>query len=155
LSEEGKKIIQAVGKANLLLAASGLDPAQSKSLLETTNRPLFLVARTQPNPDIVELVKKTKSALGLVLEKDEDPEAYFRELDDVKKAVGAENLSIVAENCLWGEAGKEQVVGLIGEMLEAKYESEDLARLFSGAFLGVLERARAADAAQASPFRPF
>jgi hypothetical protein len=154
LSEEGKKIIEAVGKANLLLAVSGLDPAQSKSLLESASKPLLLVVKSQPGPDIVELVKKTKSSLGLVLGKDEEPAAYFGKLDEARKTLGAENLSIVTESCLWGKVGKEQMISLIGEMLKAKYENEDLANLFSGAFLGVLERARAADA-RTSPARLF
>jgi Peptidase family M28 len=153
--EEAKKIVSAIGKANLLLIASGLDPAQNKLVLESAGKPLFLVVRSQPEADILELVKKTKSSIGLVLGKDEDPVAYFKRLDEAKKAVGAENLSIVTENCLWGKPGKEQVIGLIEELLKAKYESEDLANLFSGAFMGVLERARAAEAARPSGFMPF
>jgi hypothetical protein len=154
-SEEAKKIVAAVGKANLLLVASGLDPAQNKLILESAGKPLFLVVNSQPGADILELVKKTKSSIGLVLGKDENPAAYFKNLDEAKKAVGAENLSIVTENCLWGKPGKEQMVGLIGELLKAKYESEDLANLFSGAFMSVLERARATDAARPPGFMPF
>jgi len=155
LNDEGKKIVAAIGKANLLMVVSGLDPAQNKLVLESANKPLFLVVSSQPSADILELVKKTKSSIGLILGKDEDPAAYFRKLDEAKKAVGAEILAIVAESCLWGKPGKEQMVGLIGEMLKAKYESEDLANLFSGAFMSVLERARATDTARASMFMPF
>jgi len=39
---------------------------------------------------------------------------------------------VVTENCLWSKAGKDQMVGLIGEMLKAKYENEDLMNLVSG-----------------------
>ena len=143
LSEEGKKTVDAIGKAGLLLVVSGLDPAQNKALLESSSKPLFLASGIPPDQDIIGLLKKTKSSLGLVLGKDENPADYFKRLDEVKASLGAENLSIVTENCLWSKAGKEQMVGLIGEMLKAKYENEDLASLISGSFLRVLERARA------------
>jgi hypothetical protein len=155
LSEEGKKIVEAVGKANLLLIVSGLEPAQNKALLESANKPLILVVKDQPGSDILELLKKTKSSIGLVLGKDEDPAAYFKKLDEAKKAVGADSLAIVTENCLWSKPGKEQMVSLVGEMLKAKYENEDLGNLFSGAFMRVLDRVRAADTARASLFMPF
>jgi len=155
MSEEGKKILEAIGKANLLLIVSGLEPAQNKALLESANKPLVLVVKDQPGSDILELLKKTKSSIGLVLGKDENPAAYFKKLDDAKKAVGADNLAIVTENCLWSRPGKEQMIVLIGELLKAEYENEDIANLFSGAFLRVLERARATDAAPAFSFMPF
>jgi hypothetical protein len=84
----------------------------------------------------------------LVLGKDEDPAAYFKKLDEARKTAGTANLSIVTGNCLWGKAGKDQMLGLIGEMLKAKYENEDLANLFSGTFLRVLDKARAGDSAR-------
>jgi hypothetical protein len=155
LNEEGKKIVEAVGKANLLLVVSGLEAAQNKALLESANKPLLLIVKSQPGTDILELLKKTKSSLGLVLGKEDDAAAYFKKLDEAKKALGAESLSIVTENCLWGKAGKEQMVLVIGEMLKAKYENEDLANLFSGSFLRVLERARATDTARAFSVMPF
>jgi aminopeptidase YwaD len=155
LNEEGKKTVEAIGKANLLLVVSGLDPAQGKALFESANKPLLLVGNSLPDKDVLELVKKTKSSIGLVMGKDEGAAAYFKKLDEAKKAVGAENLSIVTENCLWGKAGKEQIVGLIGELLKAKYENEDLANLFSGSFMRVLEKARATDAARTFSFSPF
>jgi len=155
LSEEGKKIMEAVRKANLLLVVSGLDPGQTKALLDSATKPLFLVVNGPPPPDILDLVKKTKSAIGLVLGKDEDAAAYFKRLAEAKAALGAENLSIVTENCLWSKVGKEQMVGLIGEMLKAKYENEDVANLVSGSFLRVLERVRTTDADRPLSLMPF
>ena len=155
LNDEGKKSLEAVGKANLLLVVPGLSPAQNKALLESTKKPLLLEVTSLPDKDVLELVKTTKSTVGLVLGKDEDVSAYFKKLDEAKKAMGAENLSIVAENCLWSEAGKGQMIGLIGEMLKANYENEDLANLFSGAFMRVLERARATEAARPPAFMMF
>ncbi len=155
LSEEGKKIVEAAGKANLLLVVSGLEPARNKALLESSGKPLFVVVDSLPDNDVIGLIKKTKSSLGLVLGKDENPAAYFKRLDEAKTALGAETLSIVTENCLWSQAGKQQMVGLIGEMLKAKYENEDLANLVSGSFLRVLERVRTTDANRPLSFMPF
>jgi len=156
LSAEGKKIIEGVGQGNLLLVVSGLTPGQSKALLESAKKPVFLeVGGPVPDKEVLDLVKAKKSALGLVLRKDEDPAAYFAKLEEAKKALGAESLSVVAENSPWGDAGKKQLLGLIGQMLKAKYENEELATLFSGSFLRALDRARAADAARSAPSFPF
>ena len=143
LSDEGKKIIEALGKANLLLIVKGLDPAQAKALLEKTQKPVILQTNSLPDKDVLSLVKKTDSAIGLVLGKEEDAASYIKKLEEGKKAVGTEYLSIISENCLWEKAGKQQMLNVIAELLKAKYENEDLANLFSGAFMRALNRARA------------
>jgi hypothetical protein len=155
LNDEGKKVVEAIGDANLLLVAKGLDPAQVRALLENIKKPAFLVGSSLPGKDVLARIKKTNSAFGLILGKDEDAAAYFRILDEAKKSVGTDNLSIVTENCLWSEAGKVQMIKLIGEMLKAKYENEDLASLFSGAFMNALGSARAADTTRAAVFMMF
>lgn len=148
LSDEGRKIVETLDHAGILLIARGLDPAQSKALLESSKKAVFLETSEPPGKDIIELVKKTGSAIGLVLGKDEAPAAYFKKLEEARKMAGTANLSIVTGNCLWGKAGKDQMIELIGEMLKAKVESEDLANLFSGTFLRVLDKARSGDSAR-------
>jgi len=142
LSEEGKKIVEALGKANLLLIVKGLDSAQSKIFLENSKKPVLLAVNNLPDKDVIDLIKKTNSSIGLVLGKDEDGVSCFKRLDEAKKTIGTGYLSIVAENCLWDKAGKEQMIKLIRELLKAKYENDDLANLFSGTFLRALARAR-------------
>jgi hypothetical protein len=141
LNDEGKRILEAIGKANLLLIVKGLDPGQMKSLLENASKPVFLQTSVLPGKDILDLVKKTESAVGLVLGKDEDAASYVRRIDEAKKAIGAEYLSIVSENCLWEKAGRGQMLDVVAELLRAKYEVEELANLFSGAFMRALNRA--------------
>jgi hypothetical protein len=142
LSDVGKKTVEALAKANVLLIAEGLDAAQSKALLEAVKKPVLIRTGAAPGPDVIDLVKKTNSAVGLVLGKNEDAAAYFKKLDALRAAAGVEYVSIVTENGLWSQAGKDQMVKLIGEMLRAKYGNEDLAPLFSGTFMRVLGRAR-------------
>jgi len=48
---------------------------------------------------------------------------------------------IVNENCLWGSAGKDQMLKVISEMVKEKYESMDFFYLFSSTFTSVLRRA--------------
>jgi hypothetical protein len=52
-----------------------------------------------------------------------------------------EYLSIVSDHDLWQSSGKEQMLNVIAELLKAKYPIEELANLFSGAFLRALNRA--------------
>ncbi|MEN6312257.1 MAG: M20/M25/M40 family metallo-hydrolase [Acidobacteriota bacterium] len=144
LSEEGKKIVGALGRAGLFLMVKGLDAGQNQALLEAARTPVMIKTDAVPGSELAALVKKTRSVVGLVMGKDEDPAAYFKKLDEAKKALGTENLAIVAEKCLWSAAGKEQVIKLIGEMLRAKYDNDALAQLFSGS----LQRAFAAAKSQ-------
>jgi hypothetical protein len=155
LNEEGKKIVDALSQAGLFLIVRGTDSEQSKALLENAGKPVLLVVEGLPEKDILDLIKKTGSALGFIFGKDEDAGTYFRKLDEAKKALGTENLSIVNENCLWGNEAKRQMIDLIGEMLRAKYENEEMANLFSGTFQRTLAKARSAAAAGPTGFMPF
>jgi hypothetical protein len=143
LSDEGKKIMEALGKANVLAIVKGLDSPQAMALLSNSARPLMLQTNTLPDKEVLDLVKKTGSTVGMVLGNREDPASYARKIDEAKKAIGTEYLSIVSENCLWENEGKEQMLSVIAELLKAKHENEDLANLFSGAFMRALNRARA------------
>jgi hypothetical protein len=94
--------------------------------------------------------------VGLVFGKEEDGAAYFKRLDEAKKAIGVANLAIVNENCLWGKAAKDQYYKLLAEMFKAKYENQDLSMLFSGSFMAALSRARTDTSTQAArPMMPF
>lgn len=142
LNEEGKKVLEAVGKANLLLIVKGLDPGQAKALLENTKKPILLETMTLPDKDVLDLVKKTESALGLVLGKDEDAVSFVKKIGEAKMAIGADYFTIVNENCLWQPAGKEQMLNVIAEAIKAQYPVVELVNLFSEAFLRVLNLAR-------------
>ncbi|NIM90867.1 MAG: M20/M25/M40 family metallo-hydrolase [Candidatus Aminicenantes bacterium] len=157
LSEEGLKIVKALNANGLLLVVEGLDASQAKALLEGSKKPLVLLERDLPDKDILELIKKNKSALGLILSPGEDSSSYFKKLDEVKNAIGTDYLMIVNEQCLWGEKGKEQMLGLISEIIRSKYKrpGRDVSNLFSSTFLRVLDKARGEKAPQTFAYRPF
>lgn len=155
LNEEGKKILDAVGKSGLLLVVSGWDEEQAKALLEGARKPLVLLAYDTPGKNVLDLIQKKGSALGLVLNKGEEAAAYFKKLDEVKKAVGSENLMIANGQCLWGTEGKEQMLKAISEILKEKYERGDISNLFSGTFLRVLGKARGEEPARPYAYIPF
>ncbi len=152
LSDEGRSFLEQMGKANLLLIVSGLESAQEKMLLENTKKPVMLQVSTVPDKEILDLVKKTNSAIGIILGKGDDAISYLGKMDAAKKAIGTEYLSIVSENCLWESAGKEQMLNVISELLQAKYEREELSALFSGTFMRALRRARGEEAPRFPPY---
>jgi hypothetical protein len=149
LTIEGQAIIDALGKANLLVVAKGLNPAQARALLSATKKPVILQTSSVPESDILGLVKSSASTIGLILGNDENASAYFTRLDAAKKAIGAQYLAIVADNSLWLPAGKEQMMTVMADMLKAGYSLEDMANLTSGSFMRALNRSRSAD-----PIRP-
>jgi len=138
LSAEGKKILEAAGKARLPLIFKGFAPDQVKALLENTSRPVFIQTTDVPDEAGLGLVKKTGSTLGLILGKNEAAAAYAGRILAARKALAPEFISIVTENCLWSAAGKQQMLGVIAELFKAKVESSDLAGMFSGAFQKLL-----------------
>jgi microsomal dipeptidase-like Zn-dependent dipeptidase len=142
LSEEGKRIMEAAEKANLLLIVKGLDSAQAQVLLENAKKPVILQTDTLPAKEILDLVKKTESAIGLLLRKGENAASYVGKIEEAKKVVGTDYISIVTESDLWENPGKGQMLDVIAGLLQAKYENEDLANLFSGAFMRALNRTR-------------
>ncbi len=155
LTEEGKKFIKAVNSSGLLLLVKGLDAAQMKALMEESKKPMVFIVRELPDEETLKMIKEKNFALGLVLGADEDPAAYFKKLEEGKKVIGSRNLMIVNENCLWGPAGKDQMLKLISEMIEKKYERMDYSSLFNSTFIRILRSARGGDAASTITYRPF
>jgi len=155
LTEEGKKILKAVNESGLLLGFKGLNASQEKSLLNTSKKPVILLSRDLPDEETQELIKKKKSAIGLILSQDDEPADYFEKLDEAKKSLGTEHLMIVNEQCLWGKAGKEQMLKVISEILKANYERSDISNIFSGTFLRVLNKVRGEGRSRPFAYIPF
>jgi hypothetical protein len=155
LSEEGKKIMKAVNTSGLLFIFKGVDGAQAKILLKDSKKPVVLLDKNLPDKEVMELIKEKKSALGLIWSGEDDPTAYFKKLDEFKKAVGTEYLMMVNEPCLWGKAGKDPMLKVITEIVKAKYERTDRSNIFSSTFLRVLREARGEGPSQVVPYIPF
>ncbi len=142
LSEEGKAMIEALNQNGILMCVHGLDTARAKVLLRAAKKPLILFSEDVPETEVLELIKKSGSGLGLVLSRDLIPSAYVQKLDQIKALIGTENLCLVNESSLSDEVGKTQTLLLISEMLKAEYERTDLSNLFSRTFLRVLREVR-------------
>ena len=144
LTEEGKTFFKEVNSSGLLLMVKGLDAARTKILLEESRKPVVFLEKKIPDKEILEFIKKKEYALGLILSADEEPADYVRKLEEAKEAIGSRCLMIVNENCLWGTAGKDQMLKVISEMLkeEEKYERGDFSNLFSSTLQRVLRMAR-------------
>ena len=69
--------------------------------------------------------------------------------------MGTAHLMIVDEQCVWGKAGKGQMLKVITEILKAKYERSDIANLFSGTFIRVLNKTRGEGRTRPFAYRPF
>ena len=95
-----------------------------------------------PDKELLELIKEKKSALGLVLDGDDNAQVYFQKLDQVKKAVSSEHLMIVNKECIWGKEGKNHLLRLITEILKANYDRRDIENLFSETFFRLLREKR-------------
>jgi hypothetical protein len=154
LSEEGKNIIKGVNDSGLLLLVKGVDGSQAKLLLKESKRPLAFLDKSLPDKEVMELIKEKESAFGLIWSNDVDPVAYFNKLDEFKKAVGTEYLMMVNEPCLWGKAGKDQMLKVITEIIKAKYDRTDRSNIYSSSLLRVLGKARG-DSSRVVPYMPF
>jgi aminopeptidase YwaD len=151
LTEDGRKIVEAIGDANLLLIAKGLDSAQAKALLAATRKPIVLHTTASLSPEVLDLVKATESTVGLVLGSAETAAAFAGRLDAARKVVGAGATVIVTESSLWQAKARTQMLGVFGELLKAGYTLEELVNVTSGAFTRALNRARSADPIRRPP----
>ncbi len=154
LTEEGKKVVEALNSSGLLLLVKGANALQAKAFLAASKKPLILLNKDLPDQEVIKLIKEKESALGLILGSGEEPAVYFKKVDEAKKAIGAEYIAVVNEKCLWGKQTKDQMLKVISEMLKEKYKNADLANILSATFFRVFNKARTAEAQPAAPF-PF
>jgi hypothetical protein len=140
LTENGKAFIKAVNASGLLLLVKGLNASQAKVLLKESQKPMVLLLKEVPDKETLDLIKEKQFVLGLIIGAEEDAGAYFKKLDQAKEAIGSQYLMIVNENCLWGKAGKDQMLNVISEMLKAKYGRMDFSYLLQN-LVRVLRRA--------------
>ncbi len=142
LSEESKQILQAINQAGLLLLISNASDEQIKEILNISTKPLGIIGKEVPGKESLELIRAKGAAFGLVAAQAADPAAYAQKLLEARKLIGGNNVFIVNEPCLWGEAGQKLLFQVIAELLKAKVESGELGSLLSGNFMRLLSRAR-------------
>lgn len=142
LSEEGDKIMKALRRNRILPLISGINTSQALALLKQSKKPEVLLGRKLPPKEVIDVLKKKNSAFGLIMTGEEGARSYFQKLDEAMEMIGPEHLSIINEECLWGEEGKEQMFGLISEVLKGNYGRVDIMNIFSSTFLRVLDEAR-------------
>lgn len=141
LSEEGKKILKALNSSGILPLVKGASGFEAKALLEASRKPLVLIERDIPAKEVMELIKKKESALGLIWGS-EEPAAYIKTLGEAKEAIGSEYLMMVNGPCLWKSEGKDQMLKIISEIIKAKFGRSDLSDIFSSTFMRALRKAR-------------
>jgi hypothetical protein len=142
LSEEGKKILESINKSGVLMMVKGCEAPQTKAILEASQKPVVLLEKELPGKETMDLIKKSGSLLGLLLNQEEEAAVYFKKMDEAKKAIGTEQLLIVNESSLWEKPGLEQLTRVTSEILKAKYEWLDIVQPFSRTFLKVLDKNR-------------
>ncbi|MFW6161097.1 MAG: hypothetical protein ACOC57_08155, partial [Acidobacteriota bacterium] len=155
LSEKGKEWLKALNSAGLLLMIKNSSETEVKILLRESKKPVVFLSAEVPGKEILDLVKENSGAIGLLLQAEESPGGYFQKLDLLKKEIGTGHLMIVNEACLWGEAGRNQMLQLLSRLLEAKYERGDLANIFSRTLLRVLRKTRGEGDQTVRPPHPF
>lgn len=138
LSEEGRNMIKAIDNAGILLMVKGAGTEQSSVLLKESQKPMVLLSKEVPGADILDLIKEKESAAGLILEKGIDSGAYFAKIEQVKEAVGTKHVMIFNEESLWEDAGKNQMLDVISQILKAEYDRTDFSNVLSSTFLRVL-----------------
>jgi hypothetical protein len=144
LSEDGKKTVKALNNSGLLFYIKDADTARVRVLMNKLKKPLVLVTNDVPEKEVLDLIKKDESAIGLLLSNETDPASYFKKIEAIKEAIGTQYVMVVNERCLWEDEGKNTMLKLITEVVKGKYDRGDLSNIFSRTFLRVLNEARGA-----------
>lgn len=139
LSENGEKLIQALNKSEILLILKQADKAQAKAVLEVSKKPVFIMSEDLFDKEIQDKLLETESGLGLLLRQDSSPSEFLDTLKQAVKTLGAENVAVVNEFCLWKEEGKKKMLDIIAGILKDEYDRGDISNLFSGTFLRLLQ----------------
>lgn len=148
LGDREKTVLREINSNGLLLIAIDLTREQAVALLTESSKPVILLQRDIPGAEVLEQVKETESALGLILEEDQSPSDYFLKIDRLVNEIGMEHVMVVNEQPLMDGRGREQMMGVISRMLEAGYAHLDnyldyrMINLFSGTFMRVLEASK-------------
>jgi hypothetical protein len=155
LNDAGKQLVKAANEGGLLLIVGGTNSVQATALLGESEKPLVLITADVPEDDLLDLIKEKDAGLGLLLTKKTDPEEYFGKMETVREMIGTKYLMILNEDCYWKDDGKKAALGVVSEILRAKYEREDFANVFSATFLRILDEARDVGPKDPPSGRPF
>ncbi|HOW86382.1 MAG TPA: M28 family metallopeptidase [Candidatus Aminicenantes bacterium] len=142
LAPRGAAAVAAAGRARLLLIARGLSPARTRSLLEACVKPALIVTPDRPGPGLVELLKKTRSTVGLVLGRGADLQAYVQAFDELARALGRTRVLAVTEDDVWSGAGAGRARQVIAALVRAGRPDADIAGFAGGNFADILARVR-------------
>lgn len=141
LSEKGKKVIKAMNDGDLFLILKDFDPDQTKTLLKKARKPLLLLAKDIPEKSVLDSVKKSDSAVGLIWG-DEEPAVYIKKLIELKEVLGTQSIVFVNESCLWGDKTKEALLKVFSEIGKFDFDRRELTNIFSGNLMRIMDLAR-------------
>lgn len=142
LTESGEKTLKALADNSILPIFLELSELQIKILFMQQREPVVLIRSELPDSDINNLIKESRSVLGLKIAQEESIAAYFKKLDQCIEILGSKHLAIVNDQCLWSEEGKQQILDLLSEMFRTEYDRIEIMDVFSSSFLGILDRIR-------------
>jgi hypothetical protein len=141
LSKNGKDALKAMNDGDLFLIIKDFDPEQTKSLLKRVRKPLLILTENIPEKSVLESVKKSDSAVGLIWG-DEEPAVYVKKLSELKEALGTGSIVFVKESCLWSDKTKEALLDVFLEIAKADFDRRALSNIFSGNLMRIIDLAR-------------
>jgi aminopeptidase YwaD len=141
LSKNGKDALKAMNDGDLFLIIKDFDPEQTKSLLKRVRKPLLILTENIPEKSVLESVKKSDSAVGLIWG-DEEPAVYVKKLSELKEALGTGSIVFVNESCLWSDKTKEALLDVFLEIAKADFDRRALSNIFSGNLMRIIDLAR-------------
>ncbi len=136
----GENFLKKLQKAGLLLVLKINDQKKLLSLLKSIEKPVLIMCEDIPGEEVLEQIRKTDSTLGLIYATREKASEYFKKLESLKKKLGFERMAIVSEGNLHEKLYQEKMKDLIAEMLNAKYEGDDMRNLFSESLMRLLRQ---------------
>jgi hypothetical protein len=137
-TQEGRETWNALEANGIVMMVSGLTPARRRILLENAGRPFILIEKGVPSAEVLELMKKKRAVLALVLDSS-GAAGYFQKLDRAKRVLESGRLMIWNGHPVKENGSIELFRRLTHEILEAGYEWKDILNLFSGTFLSLFE----------------
>ncbi len=138
MTKAGNERIQRLLGQGLVVIMHDLTQPQAAGALRETTHPLIIVDKALPGDEVLDLIPRSDSAIGLIYEDGDDPAVLMKKIGYLRGKIGMEHIVLFSRCSVEIEEGKNELLDLMALLLSSEYQKKDIYYLFSGSFLRIL-----------------
>lgn len=138
MTKAGNERIQRLLGQGLIVIMHDLTQPQAAGALKETSHPLIIADKAVPRDEVLDLIPRSDSAIGLIYEDGDDPAGLMKKIEYLRSRIGMEHIILLSLCSVEKEEGKKELLDLMSLLLSSDYQKKDIYYLFSGSFLRIL-----------------